>query len=83
MTPDELRVMQTEAREFDLIDKNLKLAREKRGAIQEARALGEALLNNPVQSAYVRYRIAVNRVAKLLDITFTQAVQEIRAVNEH
>lgn len=82
MTPDEKRVMDTEAREFDLIDKSLKLSREKRGAIQEARALGEALLNNPVQASYVRYRIAVNRVAKLLDVTFTQAVQEIRAVNE-
>lgn len=82
MTPDELRVMQTEAREFDLIEKHLKLTREKRGAIQEARALGEALLNNPVQSAYVRYRIAVNRVSKLLNITFSEAVKEIRAVNE-
>jgi len=82
MTPDERRVMETEAREFDLIEKQLKLTREKRGAIQEARALGEALLNNPVQAAYVRYRIAVNRVSKLLDITFTEAVKEIRAVNE-
>ncbi len=82
MTPDEKRVMLTEAREFDLIDKSLKLNREKRGAIQEARALGEALLNNPVQAAYVRYRIAVNRVSKLLDVTFSQAVQAIRAVDE-
>lgn len=82
MTSDELRVMQTEAREFDLIEQSLKLSREKRGAIQEARALGEALLNNPVQAAYVRYRIAVNRVAKLLDVTFSEAVKEIRAVNE-
>lgn len=82
MTPDERRVMETEAREFDLIKKHLKLEREKRGAIQEARALGEALLNNPVQAAYVRYRIAVNRVSKLLDVTFSEAVKEIRALNE-
>jgi hypothetical protein len=82
MRPDERRVMETEAREFDLIEKHLKLEREKRGAIQEARALGEALLNNPVQAAYVRYRIAVNRVSKLLDVTFIEAVKEIRALNE-
>ncbi len=82
MTPDEKRVMETEAREFDLIEKHLKLDREKRGAIQEARAIGEALLNNPIQSNYVRYRIAENRVSKLLNIPFSQAVHEIRAVNE-
>ena len=51
------------------------------GAIQEARALGEALINNPVQTAYTRYRIAVVRVAKILDVPFTEAVQQIRATD--
>ena len=51
-----------------------------RGAKGEARALGQVLLNNPTQDTYVRYRIAVNQVAQLLDVTFSEAIAEIWAV---
>ena len=73
---DEQRVTETEAREFAHYAKQAQI----RGAKGEARALGQALLNNPTQDTYVRYRVAVTQVATLIGATFSEAVTEIWAV---
>lgn len=75
MNNDEQRVIETEAREFAHYAKQAQI----RGAKGEARALGQVLLNNPTQDTYVRYRVAVNQVAALLNVPFSQAVTEIWA----
>ena len=52
------------------------------GAIQEARQLGHALVNNPTTETLKRYRDAINKVAKVTETNFLTATYIVQNLGE-
>jgi hypothetical protein len=56
------------------------------GSIQEAQALGEALVNNPTYELFIRYRNALQTVRKNLELdpmhSYLQIIEIMREIQK-